>query len=202
MMASQPVLTDWNSDLFECCESASTCKSFGSEVVRRVSRWYLRFCFCSGCYGFWCCPCLACTVAGKYGENRCLPLCDIISPAVCVICEIPCFAPPAALSLRANMRSKYGIKVRWLKPEAICEKYRFIPNFQIYPVPFSQGSLCKDIVASCFCAWCSWCQMHRELKYRSKNPTVINVFNQTIVSQPPPVVIMNPKAAPPYASHY
>ncbi|XP_019730778.1 cornifelin homolog B-like [Hippocampus comes] len=150
-MASQPALTDWNTDLFDCCESASTC-----------------------CYGFWCCPCLACTVAGRYGENRCLPLCDIISPAVCVICEIPLFVPPAALSLRANMRSKYGIK----------------------------GSLCKDIATSCFCAWCSWCQMHRELKYRSKNPTVINVFNQTVVSQPPPVVIMNPNQAPPYVPHY
>uniref|UniRef100_A0A3Q2XWG8 Cornifelin homolog B-like n=1 Tax=Hippocampus comes TaxID=109280 RepID=A0A3Q2XWG8_HIPCM len=76
-----------------------------------------QFCFCSGCYGFWCCPCLACTVAGRYGENRCLPLCDIF-----------------ILSLRANMRGKYGIK----------------------------GSMCNDILSSCFCMWCTWCQMHRE----------------------------------------
>uniref|UniRef100_A0A3Q2YQY0 Cornifelin homolog B-like n=1 Tax=Hippocampus comes TaxID=109280 RepID=A0A3Q2YQY0_HIPCM len=139
-MASQPALTDWSTDLMDCCESASTC-----------------------CYGFWCCPCLACTVAGRYGENRCLPLCDIFSLGVCVICEIPLFMPPAVLSLRANMRGKYGIK----------------------------GSLCKDIVTSCF----------PRLKYRSKNPTVINVFNQTVVSQPPPVVIMNPNPAPPHVPH-
>uniref|UniRef100_A0A3Q3D778 Cornifelin homolog B-like n=1 Tax=Hippocampus comes TaxID=109280 RepID=A0A3Q3D778_HIPCM len=90
-MASQPALTDWSTDLMDCCESASTC-----------------------CYGFWCCPCLACTVAGRYGENRCLPL---------------------FLSLRANMRGKYGIK----------------------------GSMCNDILSSCFCMWCTWCQMHREV---------------------------------------
>ncbi|XP_077439724.1 cornifelin homolog B-like [Vanacampus margaritifer] len=145
-MASQPALTEWNSDLLDCFENASTC-----------------------CYGFWCCPCLACTVAGRYGENRCLPLCDIISPALCVICEIPLIVPPAVLSLRASMRGRYNIK----------------------------GSLCKDIIASCFCMWCSWCQMHRELKYRHQPPTVINVVNQTVITQPPPVVVMNPNPAPP-----
>lgn len=37
-----------------------------------------------------------------------------------------------------------------------------------------QGSLCNDIATSCFCEWCSWCQMHRELKYRKKNqPAVV-----------------------------
>lgn len=40
---------------------------------------------------------------------------------------------------------------------------------------FLQGSYCRDIVTSCFCVWCSWCQMHRELKYRKKNPTVVNM---------------------------
>ncbi|XP_077390984.1 cornifelin-like isoform X2 [Festucalex cinctus] len=135
-MASQPgpARTDWNSHLLDCCEDCSTC-----------------------CYGFWCCPCLACTVAGKFGENRCLPLCDIISPAIFVIFDIPLFVPPAALSLRASMRNRYNIK----------------------------GSLCKDVVISCFCMWCSWCQMQRELKYRRKPPTVINVVNQTVITQQP-----------------
>ncbi|XP_028443995.1 cornifelin homolog A isoform X3 [Perca flavescens] len=89
---------------------------------------------CNGCYGFWCCPCLACTVSGRFGENRCLPLCDICSPAILAALGIPlCAAPPAGLSLRAAMRNRYGIK----------------------------GSLCKDIAVSCFCGWCNWCQMHR-----------------------------------------
>ncbi|XP_061680584.1 cornifelin-like [Syngnathoides biaculeatus] len=151
-MNSEP-LTDWESGLCDCFENASTC-----------------------CYGFWCCPCLACTVAGKYGENRCLPLCDIFSPGVCVSCGIPVFLPPAVLSLRASMRSRYGIK----------------------------GSLCKDILASCFCMWCSWCQMHRELKHQRKTPTIINVHNQTVVQQPAPVVIMQstPAVPPPYGAHY
>nr|XP_061790906.1 cornifelin homolog B-like [Nerophis lumbriciformis] len=132
-MSSKQTLTDWNSDLFDCCQDRSSC-----------------------CYGFFCCPCLACSVAGKFGENRCLPLCDICSsafgiplfsppaalslsitcsPAVWTASKIPLIAPPAALSLRAGIRNRYGVK----------------------------GSLCEDIIASCCCLWCTWCQMHREL---------------------------------------
>uniref|UniRef100_A0A672YC49 Cornifelin homolog A-like n=1 Tax=Sphaeramia orbicularis TaxID=375764 RepID=A0A672YC49_9TELE len=102
----------------------------------------------AGCYGFWCCPCLACTVAGKFGENRCLPLCDIFSPAITAACGLPLCVPPAVLALRVGIRHRYGIK----------------------------GSLCKDIASSCFCMWCSWCHMHRELKYRKKHaPAVVNM---------------------------
>uniref|UniRef100_A0A3P8SP55 Plac8 onzin related protein 6 n=1 Tax=Amphiprion percula TaxID=161767 RepID=A0A3P8SP55_AMPPE len=109
--------------------------------------------FFSGCYGFWCCPCLACTVAGKFDENRCLPLCDICSPSVLSAFGIPLIVPPAALALRVGIRHKYGIK----------------------------SSLCKDIATSCVCVWCSYCQMHRELKYRKKNSNVV-------VLQPAPMV--------------
>ncbi|XP_008330890.1 cornifelin-like [Cynoglossus semilaevis] len=121
-MALQQPLSDWHSGLFDCFESSSTC-----------------------CYGFWCCPCLACTVAGKFGQNRCLPLCDLCGPAALTACGIPLFAPPAVISLRAGIRYKYNIK----------------------------GTLCKDICSSCFCVWCTWCQLHRELKKRDKNPTVV-----------------------------
>ncbi|XP_026202097.1 cornifelin homolog A-like [Anabas testudineus] len=116
----------WSSGLCDCCKSASTC-----------------------CYGFWCCPCLACTVAAQFGENRCLPLCDLLSPAAFAACGIPLCAPPAGLSMRVAMRNKYGIK----------------------------GSVCKDIATSCFCGCCSWCQMHRELKHRKKHPNVVKVAN-------------------------
>uniref|UniRef100_A0A672TC61 Cornifelin homolog n=1 Tax=Sinocyclocheilus grahami TaxID=75366 RepID=A0A672TC61_SINGR len=27
-----------------------------------------------------------------------------------------------------------------------------------------QGSLCEDIMVTCCCIWCSWCQMSREIK--------------------------------------
>ncbi|KAM7388109.1 hypothetical protein PAMP_024310 [Pampus punctatissimus] len=86
-MAEQP-LTDWKSGLCDCFEDASTC-----------------------CYGFWCCPCLACTVAGRFGENRCLPLCDICSPAAMTACGIPLFVPPAALAIRVGIRNRYGVKM-------------------------------------------------------------------------------------------
>ncbi|CAN9500890.1 unnamed protein product [Ophioblennius macclurei] len=116
--------TNWNTSLFGCCDDVSSC-----------------------CYGFFCCPCLACSVAGGFGENRCLPLCDICSPAVVNAFGIPLFTPPAVLALRVGIRHKYNIK----------------------------GSLCKDIATSCVCLWCAWCQMHRELKYRNDGPTVVNM---------------------------
>ncbi|XP_061832346.1 cornifelin-like [Nerophis lumbriciformis] len=128
-MSGKPALTTWNTGIFDCCQDS-----------------------CSCCYGFFCCPCLACSVAGKFGQNRCLPLCDILSPAALTACGIPLFAPPAALGLRVGIRNRFGVK----------------------------GSICKDIMTSCFCMWCSWCQMHRELKFRKKNPTVVSMQPQAI----------------------
>uniref|UniRef100_A0A8C6U6E6 Uncharacterized protein n=1 Tax=Neogobius melanostomus TaxID=47308 RepID=A0A8C6U6E6_9GOBI len=128
---------EWGSGLCDCFEDSKTC-----------------------CYGFWCCPCLACTVSGRFQENHCLPLCDILSPAIMAACGIPLFVPPAAFGLRAAMRNRYKIK----------------------------GNLCKDICTSCFCMWCSWCQMHRELRQRDKSPTVVNVTN-VVNMQPAPMMM-------------
>uniref|UniRef100_A0A3P9J159 Plac8 onzin related protein 6 n=1 Tax=Oryzias latipes TaxID=8090 RepID=A0A3P9J159_ORYLA len=122
--------SEWNSGLLSCCDDMSSC-----------------------CYGFWCCPCLACTVAGSFGENRCLPLCDICSPAALSSFGIPLCVPPAGLSLRVGIRHMYGIK----------------------------GSLCRDIATSCICVWCNWCQMHRELKIRNRDTSVV-------IKQPTPAV--------------
>ncbi|XP_035032787.2 cornifelin-like [Hippoglossus stenolepis] len=137
-MAAQS-LRDWKSGLFDCFEDASTC-----------------------CYGFWCCPCLTCTVSGRFGENSCLPLCDMCSTAVLAACGIPLFVPPVAVSLRSSIRNRYGIK----------------------------GSICKDIAASCFCLTCSWCQMHRELKELKKNRVVIiNTQPAPVVMGQPPMAM-------------
>uniref|UniRef100_A0A8C7Z881 Cornifelin n=1 Tax=Oryzias sinensis TaxID=183150 RepID=A0A8C7Z881_9TELE len=122
--------SEWNSGLLSCCDDMSSC-----------------------CYGFWCCPCLACTVAASFGENRCLPLCDICSPAAFSSFGIPLCVPPAGLSLRVGIRHMYGIK----------------------------GSLCRDIATSCICVWCNWCQMHRELKIRNRDTSVV-------IKQPTPAV--------------
>uniref|UniRef100_A0A3B5LKZ2 Plac8 onzin related protein 6 n=1 Tax=Xiphophorus couchianus TaxID=32473 RepID=A0A3B5LKZ2_9TELE len=116
VVGQQPLMSEtppiaWKSGLFDCFEDVNTC-----------------------CYGFWCCPFLACTVSRRFGENYCLPLCDMLCPVVFAACGMPLFFTPAALSLRASIRNKHGIK----------------------------GSLCEDIFASCCCVWCSWCQMHRE----------------------------------------
>ncbi|XP_063746712.1 cornifelin homolog B-like isoform X2 [Eleginops maclovinus] len=134
-MEAQPE-KDWSSDLFDCFEDASTC-----------------------CYGFWCGPFLACTVAGRFGENRCLPLCD-------TACGMPLCVPPAVLAVRVAMRNRYHIK----------------------------GSICNDILVSLCCQWCSWCQMHRELKHRNKTPNFIVVQNQPIVQMQPAAMMMVPQA--------
>ncbi|KAM4629016.1 cornifelin-like [Polymixia lowei] len=134
---AEPAFIGWTTDLLDCCDDMNSC-----------------------CYGFWCCPCLACTTTGKFGDNTCLPLLDICTPAITAACGLPLCVPPAGLSLRVAIRHKYGIK----------------------------GSLCHDIMTACFCEWCSWCQMARELKYRKKKPEVVSV-------QPVVVNVQSPTAA-------
>uniref|UniRef100_A0A8C1HGY7 Uncharacterized protein n=1 Tax=Cyprinus carpio TaxID=7962 RepID=A0A8C1HGY7_CYPCA len=36
-----------------------------------------------------------------------------------------------------------------------------------------QGSICEDIMVTCCCIWCSWCQMSREIKARKQTVTVL-----------------------------
>ncbi|MED6239963.1 hypothetical protein ATANTOWER_013870 [Ataeniobius toweri] len=119
-----PAETDWNSGLYSCFDDMKSC-----------------------CYGFWCCPCIACSVSEDFGQNRCLPLCDICGPAVMSAFGIPLCVPPAGLALRVGIRYKHNIK----------------------------GSLFKDIATSCVCVWCTWYQMHQELKHRKKTPAVVNM---------------------------
>ncbi|XP_054908192.1 uncharacterized protein LOC129374026 [Poeciliopsis prolifica] len=135
-------LKQWKSGLFDCFEDVSTC-----------------------CYGFWCCPCLACTVSRRFGENPCLPLCDILTCCTIPLGGTPFTIPPAALALRASIRVKRGL----------------------------QGSLCTDLVASCCCVWCSWCQMHRELK--DDTPHVV-VVQQPQMLQSPNFMMVDQNSAP------
>ncbi|XP_058494666.1 cornifelin homolog B-like [Solea solea] len=133
-------LAEWNTGLFDCCEDINSC-----------------------CYGFWCCCCLACDLSDKFGENRCLPVCDICSPAIlCSSCGIPLCVPPAGLALRVAIRHRYGL----------------------------EGSLCKDIATACVCVWCNWCQMDRELKQRAQNKTLVVDMQpapvRTAPADPPP----------------
>uniref|UniRef100_A0A4W5N3Y6 Plac8 onzin related protein 6 n=1 Tax=Hucho hucho TaxID=62062 RepID=A0A4W5N3Y6_9TELE len=83
-----PAIKGWNTGLFDCCQDMNSC-----------------------CYGFWCCPCLACSTTGEFGESTCLPLVDIIGPACMVAFGVPIIVPPASLSMRVAVRHKYGIQV-------------------------------------------------------------------------------------------
>ncbi|CAL8395668.1 unnamed protein product [Boreogadus saida] len=141
---SPPELTGWSTELLDCCDDMNSC-----------------------CYAFWCWPCFACTTTKKFGERRCLPLLDILTPAVAAAVGIPLCVPPAGLALRVAIRHRYGIK----------------------------GTLCKDIMASCFCGWCSWCQLAREMKLRNRVPGVCHGPAQAGVvnMQPPPSTLTSPQ---------
>ncbi|XP_068599916.1 cornifelin homolog B-like [Brachionichthys hirsutus] len=131
-------MTTWSTGLLDCCEDANTC-----------------------CYGFWCCPCLACSLSGHMGENSCLPLCDVLSPAILSNLGVPMCVPPAGLAVRVGMRHKFAI----------------------------QGSYCRDIATACCCAWCSWCQMRREWRYRTKTVVTVNMQPGPVMMGPGPVMM-------------
>ena len=51
----------------------------------------------------------------------------------------------------------------------------------------SQGTLCKDVMAVCFCGCCSWCQIAREIKIRNGAVCVSHGPSQggVVTMQPP-----------------
>ncbi|KAJ8408937.1 hypothetical protein AAFF_G00247550 [Aldrovandia affinis] len=109
------------------------------------------------CSFFWCFWCMSCSTAQKFGENLCLPLLDMFNLAGASYIGIPVFMPPIALSMRTAVRHRYGIP----------------------------GTICKDCPKATFCTICSWCQIAREIKIRSKPLTVINI-------QPAPLNLQYP----------
>uniref|UniRef100_A0A8C7N7D9 Uncharacterized protein n=2 Tax=Oncorhynchus kisutch TaxID=8019 RepID=A0A8C7N7D9_ONCKI len=115
------------------------------------------------CNEFWCCPCYASSTTGEFGESTYLPLMDIIGPAFMAAIGVPVIVPPASLSMRVAVRHKYGI----------------------------QGSLFEDILVSCFCACCSWCQMAREIKEHKKGCTFTTTQPVSIQVQPPTMTTSN-----------
>uniref|UniRef100_A0A8C8EIB0 Cornifelin n=1 Tax=Oncorhynchus tshawytscha TaxID=74940 RepID=A0A8C8EIB0_ONCTS len=117
----------------------------------------------TSCYGFWCCPCFACSTTGVFGESTCLPLVDIIGPACMLAFGVPIIVPPASLSMRVAVRHKYGI----------------------------QGSLFEDILVSCFYACCLWCQMAREINKHKKGCTFTTTQPVAIHLQPPTMTNSN-----------
>lgn len=91
---------------------------------------------------------MACSTMGEFGECTCLPLVDLLGPWCFLVFGIPFCVPPATLSLRVAMRYKYGL----------------------------QGSLGKDVALSCFCCYCSWCQMAREIQAQKRLPVMQSVI--------------------------
>uniref|UniRef100_A0A673LGU2 Cornifelin homolog B-like n=1 Tax=Sinocyclocheilus rhinocerous TaxID=307959 RepID=A0A673LGU2_9TELE len=69
--------------------------------------------------------------------------------------------PPVGLAMRVAVRYKYHIG----------------------------GSLCEDIMVTCCCIWCSWCQMSREIKARKK---VVRILQRNPMIQPVPMAV-NPQ---------
>uniref|UniRef100_A0A672S1M6 Cornifelin homolog B-like n=1 Tax=Sinocyclocheilus grahami TaxID=75366 RepID=A0A672S1M6_SINGR len=107
---------------------------------------YVHF-WSSGCFAYWCFPCFTCATTGNFGESTCLPLLDIFGPALMAAFGIGLCVPPVGLAMRVAVRYKYHIG----------------------------GSICEDIMMTCCCIWCSWCQMSREIKARKK---VVRIFRR------------------------
>ncbi|MCJ8742183.1 hypothetical protein PDJAM_G00079240 [Pangasius djambal] len=118
-----PRVTAWTSGLFHCCQDMNSCL-----------------------WAFCCFPCFMCRTSRKFGESLCLPLVDLLGPAIAASTGMGVCVPPVTLSMRVALRYKYEIP----------------------------GSLCEDILISCFCICCSWCQMHREIMYRKQTAAVIS----------------------------
>ncbi|XP_043106616.1 cornifelin homolog [Puntigrus tetrazona] len=131
-------MESWNSAICDCGEDLSSC-----------------------CYAYWCLPCFMCSTTGEFGESTCLPLVDILGPAVMAAFGVAICIPPVGLAMRVAVRYKYQIG----------------------------GSICEDIMVSCCCICCSWCQMNREIKARKKS---IRIVQTNPVMQPLPMAV-NPQ---------
>ncbi|KAI5624550.1 placenta-specificprotein 8 protein, partial [Silurus asotus] len=113
--------------------------------------WNTGLCHCcqdmnSCCYAYWCFPCFMCSTSSKFGESLCLPLVDIFGPALMAATGVGLCVPPVTLSMRVAIRYKYQIP----------------------------GSLCEDILISCFCIYCSWTQIAREINHRKMTAAVMS----------------------------
>uniref|UniRef100_A0A8C1HGZ3 Placenta-specific gene 8 protein-like n=2 Tax=Cyprinus carpio TaxID=7962 RepID=A0A8C1HGZ3_CYPCA len=120
------------------------------------SGWNSGICDCcqdlnSCCYGFWCFPCFTCSTTGEFGDSTCLPLLDIFGPGIMAAFGVPVCVPPVSLGMRVAVRHKYDIGMSFSFP------YTSEP----------------DIMVTCCCIWCSWCQMSREIKARKQTVTVL-----------------------------
>ncbi|GAA6089731.1 placenta-specific gene 8 protein-like [Tachysurus ichikawai] len=120
-------------------------------AVPMVTEWSSGLCHCcqdmdSCCCAFWCFPCFACRTSSQFGESFCLPLVDFLGPALVALTGVGMCVPPVTLSMRVAIRYKYMIP----------------------------GSMCEDMLVSCFCICCSWCQMNREILHRKQTEAVFN----------------------------
>ncbi|XP_061106153.1 cornifelin-like [Conger conger] len=115
------------------------------------------------CLYFWCFWCMTCNTAQKFGECVCLPLLDLIASFTLAYFYIPMCVPPIGLSARVSVRQRYGIP----------------------------GSISDDCPKATFCSACSWCQIAREIKLRSKPCSIVTHQPAAVQQQAPPPVQAN-----------
>uniref|UniRef100_A0A8C1W5V0 Uncharacterized protein n=1 Tax=Cyprinus carpio TaxID=7962 RepID=A0A8C1W5V0_CYPCA len=153
VIVQTPQKSGWNSGICDCCQDMNSC-----------------------CYGFWCFPCFTCTTTGDFGESTCLPLLDIFGPGIMAAFGVPVCVPPVTLGMRVAVRHKYDIGVSFSFPSTNERQNQrgLQKNHCLYVL--QQGSICEDIMVSCCCIWCSWCQMSREIKARKQTVTVLTTY--------------------------
>ncbi|XP_070786130.1 placenta-specific gene 8 protein-like [Enoplosus armatus] len=120
-------------------------------IAVQSNQWSTSICGCfddihvCNCFAYWCFPCFACTTASDFGECFCLPLLDLLWGTLQMM-SVPLCVPPMSMSMRVAVRHRYGI----------------------------QGDMTADCVHATFLNICSWCQIAREIKRRSRPLTVIS----------------------------
>ncbi|KAM3910058.1 placenta-specific gene 8 protein-like [Leptodactylus fuscus] len=127
-------------------------------TVTQSLLWSSGLCDCCEDCGICCCAlwCFPCLQCDTVSDfGECCAL-PLLDP--CLMGYVGCsgVCPPVTMAMRAAVRERYRI----------------------------QGSICDDCARSCCCYSCTWCQMAREIKYRSQSST-IRTAQTTVVSSGP-----------------
>ncbi|KAM4677696.1 placenta-specific gene 8 protein-like isoform 1-T2 [Discoglossus pictus] len=109
-------------------------------------KWGSGICDCCEDCGICCCAfwCFPCFQCNTASEfGECFCL-PLMDPLLMGYVGCSGICPPMTIAMRSALRERYKIP----------------------------GSICDDCMRSCCCYSCTWCQMAREIKYRSRGTTM------------------------------
>ncbi|XP_053574383.1 cornifelin homolog [Bombina bombina] len=123
-------------------------------TIQHGPKWGSNLCDCCEDCGICCCAlwCFPCLQCRTASEfGECYCL-PLMDPLCMGYVGCSGVCPPMTIAMRTGVRERYHI----------------------------QGSVCDDCITSCCCYSCTWCQMAREIKFRS-NGTTVTTAQTTII---------------------